>query len=147
VLSPSSLMISVRKPACSPGSFGRSVSQIPRSTRAGIHSVNRERLVQPHARHFPVAGRGVLSRRARRAFSVGPQRRGPPAPDLSAAISRARAPPDSESRARATPRYAQRAPANLMVVRRVGKLTDPHAVEHDPENLSNSPMDNPRGPI
>ena len=36
--------------------------------------VNRERLVQPNAGHFPVARRGVFSRRMRRTFSIRPAR-------------------------------------------------------------------------
>src|SRR5690242_3412709 len=97
--------------------------------------INRKRLIQPHARHFPMSRCRILSRGMGRAFSIRPDWR----IRRSQMFERGNIPQSQPNKIRKSerPRFGdvpQRIPSDISVILCVGKLTDSHAIKHDPDH-------------
>src|SRR5260370_15970567 len=97
--------------------------------------VNRERLLQPHSRHFPVSCRRIFPGRARRSLSISPNRSSSRRLMFQRCDVRQSEPHQIRDFQR--PRFrdvSERVSADVIIICRIRELADSHAVQHDPEN-------------
>src|SRR6266851_1528061 len=97
--------------------------------------VNRERLLQPHSRHFPVSCRRIFPGRARRSLAIRSKRSTRRRLMFQRCDVRQSEPHQVRDFQR--PRFRdvpERVSADVIIVRRIREFADSHAVQHNPEN-------------
>src|SRR5882762_3034735 len=97
--------------------------------------VNRKRLVQPHPGHFPMSGRRIFSGRDCRSLAIRSKRSS--GWNLMLQRRDVRQSEAHQIRDLQRPRFSdmsKRVPAHVAILRRIRELSNPHAIQHDPEN-------------